>query len=331
MTSISIRVDGPDQAGEARRKAAALSSELGLDQTTAGRLAIVVTEAANNLWKHAAGGEILLTASDPPGSGVEVLALDRGPGMRDVERCFQDGYSTAGSSGTGLGAIRRLASEYDIYTVPDAGTAILAIVRPAGARRRAGSAEIGGLSVPIKGELVCGDDFAFVENGNGLEILVVDGLGHGPVASDCAVAAVEAFREIRSDSSADAMRELHGALRATRGAAAVVSRLDWERGEVRYSGIGNIVGFLWSEGKAKHMVSHPGIVGHDVRNVREITLTLDQNVLALLHSDGVSTHWSLSAYPGLTSRQPSLIAGVVYRDHARGRDDATVVVARKRI
>jgi anti-sigma regulatory factor (Ser/Thr protein kinase) len=331
MTSISVRVDGPDQAGEARRKAAALAGSLGFDETSAGRLAIIVTEAANNLWKHAGGGEILLTPTDPPGSGVEVLSLDRGPGMRDLERCFQDGYSTAGSSGTGLGAIRRLASEYDVYTTADGGTALLAVVRPAGVSPRAGTTETGGVSVPIKGELVCGDDFAFVENGNGLELLVVDGLGHGPVASDCAAAAVEAFRENRNESPAEAMRDLHGALRATRGAAAVVGQLNWARGEARYTGIGNIVGFLWAEGKAKHMVSHPGIVGHDVRNVRELTFTLDHNVLVLLHSDGVSTHWSLAAYPGLTSRHPSLIAGVVYRDHSRGRDDATVVVARKSI
>jgi anti-sigma regulatory factor (Ser/Thr protein kinase) len=330
MTSIAVRVDGADQAGEARRKAAALSASLSLDETTAGRLAIVVIEAANNLWKHAKGGEIVLTPMDPHGSGVEVLALDRGPGMEDVERCYVDGYSTAGSSGTGLGAIRRLANEYDVYTVPGKGTALLACVRPPRAPRPAGSTELGGLSVPIRGESVCGDDFAFHDREGAAEILVVDGLGHGPIASDCATAAVEAFRETRVDSPSEALRELHGALRATRGAAVVVSRIDWDRGEAQYSGIGNIAGFLWSEGKARHMVSHPGIVGHDIRNVRELTLPLDKNVLVLLHSDGIATHWSLGAYPGLTLRHPSLIAGVIYRDHCRGRDDATVVVARWR-
>src|SRR4051794_24710081 len=105
MTTVSIRVETRDQAGEARRRAATMASSLRLDETTAGRLALVVTECANNLWKHAHGGEILLNPLGLEDPGVEVLALDKGPGMSDPARCFQDGYSTAGSPGTGLGAI----------------------------------------------------------------------------------------------------------------------------------------------------------------------------------------------------------------------------------
>src|SRR5918911_1052793 len=132
MTSSSIRVDGSDQAGEARRRAATMAAAAGFDQTTAGRLAIVVTECANNLWKHAGGGEIVISSSSAPEPSIDVLALDRGPGMADVERCFQDGYSTAGSSGTGLGAIRRLSDLCDVYTRPGEGVALLARIRRPG-------------------------------------------------------------------------------------------------------------------------------------------------------------------------------------------------------
>jgi anti-sigma regulatory factor (Ser/Thr protein kinase) len=325
MTSISIRVEGADQAGEARRAAAGLASAAGLDETAAGRLAIVVTECANNLWKHAGGGEIVLT---PAGSaGVEVLALDKGPGMRNVELCFQDGYSTAGSSGTGLGAVRRLATEIDVYTVPDKGTALLARVSKAAAPK--GRMAMGGVSVPIRGESVCGDDFVIVDAPGGAAILVVDGLGHGPVAADCASAAVEAFRENwAANAPPELMREVHGALRATRGAAVAIGRADWRGGELRYCGIGNIAGIIWENGASRHLLSHPGIVGHDVRNVRDLTYQLGANGLILLCSDGISTHWSLDAYTGLQLRDPALIAGVIYRDHRRGRDDATVVVMR---
>src|SRR4051812_13852355 len=175
MTSISIRVDAPDQAGEARRAAAGLATAAGLDETTAGRLAIVVVECANNLWKHAGGGEIVLTPVES--RGVEVLALDKGPGMRNVEMCFQDGYSTAGSSGTGLGAVRRLSTQADFYTVPDQGTALLARVMRPGTPKTATA--VAGVSVPIPGESVCGDDFAVIDSPSGMAVLVVDGLGHG--------------------------------------------------------------------------------------------------------------------------------------------------------
>jgi anti-sigma regulatory factor (Ser/Thr protein kinase) len=328
MTSISIRVDGPDQAGEARRAAVSLSHTMGLDETLSGRIAIVVTESANNLWKHGGGGEMVLTPLASGEPGIDVLALDQGPGMVDVDRCFQDGYSTAGSSGTGLGAVRRLSSHYDIYTVPGKGTALLARLSKTGSRPS--NCQVGGVSVPIRGETVCGDDFAFADHDRCTTILVVDGLGHGPVAADCAMAAVEAFRERNAEPPRDLIRDVHGALRTTRGAAVAIGRLDWSSGLLQYCGIGNIGGVLYSNGSNRHLLSHPGIVGHDVRNVRDLTYPLSENVLLLLYSDGISTHWSLDAYGGLQTRDPSLIAGVVYRDHKRGRDDATVVVVRGR-
>src|ERR1700730_3426426 len=102
MNTVSLRVDGPDQAGEARRAATSAAAELGFDEDDVGRVAIVVTEFASNLWKHAAGGEILISNSSFEGQPcIEAIGLDRGPGMADVARCFQDGYSTAGSQGGG--------------------------------------------------------------------------------------------------------------------------------------------------------------------------------------------------------------------------------------
>ena len=108
-------MDGYDQVAEARRNAVAMATRLDLDDVVIARVALVVTEAATNLWKHAGGGEILLV---PPAlhSGIEILALDKGPGIADLARCFQDGYSTAGSPGTGLGAIRRLSLACDVFT-----------------------------------------------------------------------------------------------------------------------------------------------------------------------------------------------------------------------
>lgn len=329
MTTISIRVDGPDQSGEARRRTAVASQAAGLDETAAGRAAIVVMELANNLWKHAGGGEILITHCGPPSSCVEILAIDSGPGMADVARCFQDGYSTAGSSGTGLGAVQRLSSEWDIYTVPGKGTALLARVRP-DAVSAPPAVRIGGVSVPMQGEVVCGDDYAVACAHSAHYVLVVDGLGHGPGAADCAEAAVAAFHSAALDSPADLLRDVHGALRSTRGAAVAVGRIDFERGELRYAGVGNIAGLIWTAAGPRHLLSHPGIVGHDSRNVREITYDLPADALVLLYSDGISTHWSLGSYEGLLSRDPSLISGVIYRDHSRRRDDATVLVVRAR-
>ena len=77
------------------------------------------------------------------------------------------------------------------------------------------------------------------------------------------------------------------------------------------------------------MVSHNGTVGYIMRKVQSIDYPWTDDSLLLMHSDGLATHWNLGRYPGLCQREPSLIAGVLYRDHKRGRDDVTVVVARQ--
>ena len=78
------------------------------------------------------------------------------------------------------------------------------------------------------------------------------------------------------------------------------------------------------------MVSHNGTVGHIAPRIREFTYDFAGNPLVILHSDGLTSRWDLAAYPGLASQHPSLIAGVLLRDHRRARDDASVVAVRPR-
>jgi anti-sigma regulatory factor (Ser/Thr protein kinase) len=93
------------QPGEVRRAAAALASAHAFGETAAGRVALVVTEAATNLVKHAGGGEILLrVVLEGEEAFIEVLALDKGGGMRNVVECQRDGYSTSGVQARASGA-----------------------------------------------------------------------------------------------------------------------------------------------------------------------------------------------------------------------------------
>lgn len=124
VTAISI--SDATRIAEARRFATAVARTLAFDETEAGKLAIVVTETATNLLKHARNGEMLISTVEHGGRhGISVLAIDRGPGIANVTESLRDGYSTSGSPGTGLGAIRRLSSGFEIYSRPE-GTAVLA-------------------------------------------------------------------------------------------------------------------------------------------------------------------------------------------------------------
>ena len=176
-----IRVSDPTHAGEARRHAAIYAESANLGERERGSLAIVVTEMATNVVKHAGTGTIVVEAVTGNGSsGVRVLALDKGPGIRDLSGALRDGYSTAGTAGNGLGAMKRLSNEFDIYTAPGLGTAVLSEFWPQKRKQHEMSPiDVGVLSIPIKGEEVCGDGWGARKTFDSMLLMVVDGLGHG--------------------------------------------------------------------------------------------------------------------------------------------------------
>jgi len=321
------------QAASARRAAVVLAAHVGLDEVTGGRVAVVVTEAATNLIKHAGGGEIILAPFAEAGvGGMDMLALDKGPGMVNVAKYRRDGFSTAGTAGIGLGAIARMASFSDIYSRPGLGTAVLArfAAPPRASSLGAPSMEVGGVSVPKRGEEVCGDGWAANVRGLMAMIVVADGLGHGILAADAAREAVKTVQASVGERPGVVLEAAHGALRGTRGAAVGVTSVDCGRGTVTFAGVGNIAGAIIADGACRSVVSHNGIVGHQFRTVQEFTYPWPPDAVLVLHSDGLTSHWSLDRYPGLAQRHPCLIAGVLYRDFTRGRDDVTVVVAKRR-
>lgn len=331
VNQVHIQIRDSSAVAEARREVTGLARRVGFGESDVGRVAIVVTEAATNVVKHTPQGQLLARAFDRDGAAViEVLTLDQGPGIANIAESLRDGYSTAGSPGTGLGAIKRLSDEFDIYSVPGKGAALVSqlwLRKPTGGRQAA-PLEIGAVCLPKPGEVVSGDAWAVEWRGGHCVILVADGLGHGPDAAAASRAAVNALRTRPQLAPAALVEFAHGALRGTRGAALAVADIDLAH-EVRYAGVGNISGVVRSPSDARHMVSHAGIVGHEARKVQEFVYPWSEDSLLVMHSDGLATHWDLDQYPGLAGRLPSLIAGVLYRDFALGRDDVTVVVAKK--
>ena len=307
-----------------------MAREMGYGETEAGKIALVVTEAATNLLKHAGGGELLI--GEGGGGALELLALDNGPGIEDVERSLEDGHSTRGSPGTGLGAMRRLSSYWEIHTKAAKGTAILcrfAHDNGRGVLAQAASRflEISGASVALKGETVCGDGWAARQYENQASVLIADGLGHGQPAAEAAMKAVEIFEKYASLPPAELLGRIDAALRTTRGAAAALTRIDGGRRTVTFAGVGNIAGAVMLPGGSRQMVCLPGIVGHATRIVREFEYPWPAGAAVALATDGLVTQWPLRPYDDLLGKDPALIAGVLYRDYHRPHDDATVVVA----
>jgi hypothetical protein len=263
-------------------------------------------------------------------AGIDVLAVDDGPGIADFSSSFRDGVSTAGTAGTGLGALRRQSDEFDFWSRPGQGAAFFMRLWRGSPPPHPCDIEVGALFVPLGGEEECGDGWAVSCDLDGATLLGVDGLGHGPEAAKAAHAAVHALERRPSAAPSDVLHAAHEALRITRGAALSVARIDYSRGDVRFAGIGNVNCVVHDGSARRALISHNGIVGANMRKVQEFTTDCPPGALVILHSDGVQTQWDLADYPGLTMRAPVLVAGLLMRDFVRGRDDALVLVGRRR-
>lgn len=324
MSMLEIAVDDATAVGEARRRAVAVATLLHFGELRTGQVALVATELATNLLKHGGGGRFLLGDA---GERIDMLALDRGRGMNDIGACLADGYSTAGTPGTGLGAVRRLADHFEVASWPAQGTAVLASVAREKPPAGAGPPRVGGVVVPKRGEAVSGDDWSWRADAEGCTVFVVDGLGHGTEAAVAANEAVKQFQRSSGEPPAEIVEQVHRAMRHTRGGAVAAARVDFASRTVAFAGVGNIAGVvLGPGGQLRRMVSHNGTAGHIVRKIQSFHYPCGNGPM-ILHSDGIASSWSLDGYAGLARAHPLLLAGVLYRDFARTRDDATVVVA----
>lgn len=320
VTTVKIEVRDQTHVAEARRRAEAAAVRAGFDETDAGRAAIVVTELGTNLLKHGGGGEFLIDHAD----GLQILALDKGPGMADVEACLADGYSTGGTRGEGLGAVRRQAETFEIYSRPGFGAAVLA--RLAGGRVASPARDWAAVCLPYPGETMCGDGWRVRVDEGVPTLITVDGLGHGLFAHEASEAALACFDRHGLKPLTEVLEHVHGALRPTRGAAVSLARVHTDR--VEFAGVGNVAGAVVAAGGTRRMISHNGTLGHIAKRFQAFDYPLTGPPVLVLHSDGLGTSWSFEKYPGLAACDPALIAGVLYRDFNRRRDDVTVLAFR---
>jgi len=332
-SSTLVIVDEQTQIGGARRAAVEIGHAHGLSSDAVGRLAIIVTEAATNIIRHAGRGLMIFRALPHESNAtVEVLALDKGPGIADVRRAMRDGFSTSGTAGHGLGSMQRLAQLFALYSQPETGTALVARVgerAPLPGRppfEPSLEDHVGAICVPLRGETACGDAWRILATRQGVSVLLVDGLGHGPEAAATAAIATAVFPGVAAESPDEALLAMSEAMRGSRGAALSVAMIDLAARQTRFSGVGNVDGRVITLEHTAHLTPQNGIVGHTMPTVRSATVPWPVGARLVMHSDGITTRWRLDAYPGLMTAHPALVAGIIYRDFARERDDASVLV-----
>src|SRR5580692_5390160 len=149
MTSSRyIPVTEDSQVGFARRCVVEICQRISRDETFCGKVAIVITEMARNLVRHGKGGEIVIREVATHAS-LELLALDRGPGMHNTAECLRDGFSTAGTAGTGFGSIKRLSDRFEVFSQPGRGTVVWVRLCALGTRSASHAFESSGVSIGV--------------------------------------------------------------------------------------------------------------------------------------------------------------------------------------
>ncbi|WP_149087042.1 ATP-binding protein [Pseudomonas prosekii] len=316
-----LPIEDSSQIGHARRIAQQLAEQHGFDATDAGRVALVVTELASNILKHATRGELhLRVLPRAVGAGIEILAIDRAGGF-DVQACLADGFSTRGTQGIGLGAMSRQADVFDVHA-DSRGTVLLTRFYPR--NDKAPDRRVGISQHSLHDDPACGDVFHLAFDGASISALVIDGLGHGEEAERGARAGEQTYALTPFASPVLLLEDIHRAMIGSRGGALAIAQFDGD--SLRFVGIGNIGACLIAPDKSRGLASHPGIVGGQYRKAQPFDYAHVNGQLLIMYSDGLQSRWNLQDYPGLVHRHPAVIAAILHRDFCRGRDDVTVLV-----
>lgn len=332
---LSIKITDGSFIAEARRLTSFAAESIGFNETDIGKISIIVTELVSNLIKHTSthcGEFFVRELIIREQKGIELLSVDKGPGITNIADCLRDGYSTAGSVGTGLGSVQRLSDIFDIYSQKNSGTVILSRLWVDKNQSLSNETyDISGFSIPKSGEEFNGDGWISSQTSNKLLLMVCDGLGHGDQA---AIAAEEAKKEFLLSYPYpldEIMENLNSRLKHTRGAAVSLVEVNSINNIVRYCGIGNITGMIFSPESSRSLISHNGTVGHEIRKIQVFEYPWKDDSLLILFSDGLTSRWNFDKYPGLFSKTLPVILSTIHRDNTRGTDDTTIIAARNRL
>ncbi len=122
---VVVAVDSPDDIVTARQAGRDLARQLGFSLTDMTMIATAISELARNITSYAGTGEVRLTVELREGERVLVVrAVDDGPGIADIARAMEDGYSTGRGLGLGLPGARRMMDHLEVRSAPGRGTLV---------------------------------------------------------------------------------------------------------------------------------------------------------------------------------------------------------------
>ena len=309
-----------------RERVRELGAQVRLPEVTTASLVSVASELAHNQVRHAHGGAVAIrTFVRGQEVGLEVIAADAGPGIVDVARALEGRRSGPGSLGSGLAAVMELADEVDFDVRLGEGTCIWARkLSSLQVRRR----RVGIYGQAYEGEVLSGDDAAFVRTPDALLVGVIDGLGHGPEARDPAARSRCVLVEHPELDLEGILAQVDAELHGTRGAVMTVARFQEAEGRLTLAAVGNVGAQYYGVHASRRFGGSSFVLGSPggARHIRPEAHDLGRMDALVLFSDGVSSRMSLEEERGLLREHPIVIAQRVVERFGRSNDDVLVLV-----
>lgn len=214
----------------AREAARLIAAEAGFDTFQCADIETAVSELCSNVLRYGVKGRALLRKTP---MGFEVEVVDQGPG-------FGAAPKRRGGLGIGLAGAGRLMDELTVDNLPEGGRVFARKLLARGTETAGSWWSAVAASATIGGTVVGGDAFYVEESDRGLLVAVMDGLGHGEGAAAAAAAVSQCLREHPDDEPDQLIIRADRAARHTRGAVAVVARIDPKASVFSYAGVGDV-------------------------------------------------------------------------------------------
>ena len=345
LNHIVIPINEIYDVGIAIRKITELTEELGFSEKELSEISIVASELANNLIKHEAieGKIIYSLIEEGTEKYIQIVSEDKGPGIANVETVMEDGYSTIGSLGIGLGAIKRLMSDFRITSnISDVKTARYnndwnqigtKIITKKYLSQRGDTANLSqsrtkfGIFTRSKyGEKFNGDNYFLQHFEDKVIAAVIDGLGHGRAASEASTIARLHLIENHKKPLDVIINGMHERLRGTRGVVISIALIDHKEGVLEFVGIGNVLTRIFNSTTKINPVKYSGFLGYKLRKFRVFSYPWIKGNTIIMTSDGISERYDVNKYPNFFKNHPIVIANTILKECGKAHDDATVLV-----
>jgi hypothetical protein len=287
-------------------------------------LVAISTQLAQNQLDHAGGGRVVVRASETLGPGrLEVVAMDRGPGIADIAAALRRRTARLGNHDSGLAAVVELADEIDIDVRIGEGTCVRARKGPSSIRQR----QVGVFGRPVREERTSGDDAAFARHAECLLVGLADGLGHGAAAREASARTARVLASDPTQSPAALLGRCHSAVEGSRGAVMTAVRI--ERGtDATLAAVGNVTAYVFGAGRSERLASGSHVLGAPggLAGMATQRFSLSPREALVLYSDGLPWYVDLTGEAALLREHPAVVAHALVARHGRGADDELALV-----